>query len=115
MGAMWHGEEGWIHVSRRGLWGSSPELMEDIIPEEKIYHSTDHYQNFIDCVKSREQTNTPARTAHNSISVALIGEIAMLTGEKLQWDYKNEKFKGNERANRLLIRPMRAPWEIPAI
>lgn len=115
MGAMWFGENGWIHVSRRGLWASKPELLEDIEPEIDIYHSPDHYRTFIDCVKSRKETNTPARYAHNSISVALLGEIAMLTGEKLKWDASEEKFIENDNANRLLIRPMRAPWEIPAI
>ncbi|MQY79531.1 MAG: hypothetical protein GH151_10115 [Bacteroidetes bacterium] len=32
-------------------------------------------------------------------TVELIGEIAMLTGKKLQWDPVKEQFIGNEIAN----------------
>ncbi len=117
MGPVWYGEKGWIHVNRSGLWASKPELLK--VPESelktKIYNSTDHWQNFLDCVKTREKTITPAEVAHNSISVALIGEIAMLTGEELQWDAKNEQFTNSEYANRLLGRPFRSPWKMPKI
>ncbi len=115
MGTVWYGENGWIHVNRQGLYASNPEWLN--IPEselkEAVYISNDHQQNFIDCVRSRKPTITPVATAHNSISVALIGEIAMLTSEKLKWDYKQERFTNSEYANRLLSRPFRAPWEIP--
>ena len=117
MGTVWHGEKGWIHVNRSGLWASNPDFLK--VPENelktKIYNSTDHWQNFLDCVKSREKTITPAEVAHNSISVALIGEIAMLTGEELKWDAKNEQFTNSEHANRLLSRPFRSPWAMPKI
>ncbi len=117
MGAVWYGEKGWIHVNRQGLWASNPEWLK--IPEknltQEVYVSNDHHQNFIDCVKTRKATITPVATAHNSISVALIGEIAMLTGEKLNWDYKKERFTNSEYANRLLYRPFRSPWEMPKI
>ena len=117
MGTVWYGEKGWIQVNRSGLWASKPEFLK--IPESelktKIYKSTDHWQNFLDCVKSREKTITPAEVAHNSISVALIGEIAMLTGEELKWDAKNEQFTNSDYANRLLSRPFRSPWAMPKI
>jgi len=117
MGTVWFGEKGWIHVNRSGLWASDPKFLK--IPEKelsvKVYKSTDHWQNFLDCVKTREKTITPVDTAHNSISVALLGEIAMLTEEELNWDVKSEKFTNSDIANRLLSRPYRAPWQIPSL
>ena len=117
MGTVWYGDKGWIHVKRGGLWASNPEFLK--IPEKdletKLYNSPDHWRNFLDCVKSREKTITPVEVAHNSISVALMGEIAMLTGEDLKWDAKNERFSNSENANRLLSRPYRAPWTMPKI
>jgi len=115
MGTVWYGEKGWIHVSRHGLWASNPEFLkiEEKDLSTKIYKSTNHIQNFIDCIKSRKATITPAETAHRSISVALIGEIAMQTGEQLKWDYKKERFTNSEYANRLLQRPFRSPWKLP--
>ncbi len=112
MGTVWYGEKGWIHVSRAGIWASDAKLLETEITNP-IYKSTDHWNNFIDCIKSGKETITPAHIAHNSISVALLGEIAMLTNEKLKWDAKNEQFTNSDRANNMLSRPFRAPWSLP--
>jgi predicted dehydrogenase len=112
MGTAWYGDEGWIYVARGNkLEASDPLILEKEIPEEgKLYYSRDHHQNFLDCVQSRETTITPAQTAHRSISVGLLCEIAMLTGKKLNWDPEKEEFTNSEIANRLLFRPFRAPW-----
>jgi predicted dehydrogenase len=114
MGAMWYGEKGWIHVNRGGLHAEPESILKEVIgPDEiKLYNSRDHTQNFLDCVKSRKETITPVEIAHRSISVGLLGEIAMLTGEKLKWDPEKEIFLNSERGNRLLSRPMRAPWHM---
>jgi predicted dehydrogenase len=117
MGPCWFGEKGWILVNRSGLWASDPSFLK--VPEKdlktKLYKSDDHWQNFLDSVKTRERTITPVETAHNSISVALIGEIAMMTEQELLWDRKTETFTNSDYANRLLSRPFRAPWKMPAI
>ena len=113
MGACWYGENGqWIHVKRGGMKASSPEILKTVLgPNDKrLYKSTDHKQNFLDCIKSRQKTITPVETAHRSISAGLLGEIAMLTGRDLKWDPVKETFIGDEAANRYLSRPMRAPW-----
>jgi predicted dehydrogenase len=114
MGAMWYGEKGWIHVNRGGLKAEPKSVLDEVIgPDEiKLYNSREHTQNFLDCVKSRKETITPVEIAHRSISVGLLGEIAMLTGEKLKWDPEKEIFLNSDKANRLLSRPMRAPWHI---
>ena len=113
MGTCWYGEDGkWIHVRRGGASASSPELLKTKLgPNDKrLYKSTDHKQNFLDCVKSRTETVTPVETAHRSISAGLLGEIAMLTGRDLKWDPVKEVFIGDEAANRYLSRPFRKPW-----
>ncbi|MHC5156635.1 MAG: Gfo/Idh/MocA family protein, partial [Planctomycetota bacterium] len=113
-GACWYGEKGWIHVSRRGIWTSDPKLLrEQIGPHEtRLYKSENHFRNFIDCVKTRKETITPAEIAHRSISVGLLGEIAIQTGRKLKWDPEMEQFIGDDEANRYLMRPYRAPWHL---
>jgi hypothetical protein len=114
MGTIWYGEKGWIYV-RRGRLEAEPKsiLDERIGPNEiKLYESRDHQRNFLDCVKSRQLTITPVEIAHRSISVGLLGEIAMLTERKLQWDPEKEIFLNDEQANRMLSRPMRSPWHL---
>ena len=88
-------------------------LKEVIGPEEiKLYRSRDHKQNFLDCVKNRKETIAPAEVAHRSISIGLLGEIAMLTKRKLRWDPDKEVFLNDEQANRMLSHPMRSPWHL---
>ncbi|MCF7957105.1 MAG: gfo/Idh/MocA family oxidoreductase [Phycisphaerae bacterium] len=115
MGACWYGENGqWIHVNRGGHSASSPDILKTRLgPNDKrLYKSTDHHQNFLDCVKTRKETITPVETAHRSISAGLLGEIAMQTGRDLKWDPVNETFIGDPEANRYLSRPMRTPWAL---
>jgi hypothetical protein len=116
-GATWYGEKGWINVDRGRLIASDPKILEEVIGENEIhpYKSINHVGNFLECVKSRGETVAPVEIAHRSISVGLLGEIAMTTGQKFQWDPVKEEIIGNPVASRLLVRPYREPWELPKI
>jgi predicted dehydrogenase len=114
MGTVWYGEKGWVHVDRGRQATNPPELWKETIgPDEiRLYHSRDHQQNFLDCVKSRAKTITPVEVACRSISVGLLGEIAMLLERKVRWDPEKEEFVNDPEAARMLSRPMRAPWHL---
>jgi len=113
-GTKWYGDKGWIYVRRGRLEAEPKSVLDEVIgPDEiKLYRSRDHKQNFVDCVKSRKETIAPAEVGHRSISVGLLGEIAMLTEQKLRWNPDNEVFLNSDQANRMLSRPMRAPWHL---
>jgi DNA polymerase III sliding clamp (beta) subunit (PCNA family) len=82
-------------------------------PEEiQLIKSTDHHQNFLDCVRSRQLTITPCEVAHRSASVGHIGLISLRLGRKLRWDPEREHFIDDPEADRLLGRTMRAPYSI---
>ena len=114
MGTVWYGEKGWIHVDRGRQATNPPELWNEKIGpgEMRLYESRDHQQNFLDCVKTRKKTITPIEVAYRSISVGHLGEIAMLLGRKVQWDPDKQVFVNDDVANRMLSRPMRAPWHL---
>ncbi len=114
MGTVWYGEKGWVHVDRGRQATNPSELWNETIGpnEDRLYESRDHHQNFLDCVKSRRKTITPIEIAHRSISVGLLGEIAMLLERKLRWDPDKEQFVNDPEATRLLSRPMRSPWHL---
>ncbi len=116
MGTLWKGTNGWIHVTRGKISASDDNILNERIGKNEIslYKSDNHRQNFIDCVKSRKETIAPAETGHRSISVAHLGEIAMITRQKLYWDPQKEKFADNNiYATRLLKKPYRQPWVFP--
>jgi predicted dehydrogenase len=118
MGVVWYGENGWIHVDRGNvLTASKPELISEELGANKkaLYQSEDHWGNFLDCIRNHKETIAPVEVAHRSISVGLLGEIAMTTKQKIQWDPAKEQIINNAEASKMLMRNFRAPWRIPAI
>lgn len=116
-GVIFRGEGGWIFVSRRAIRASEPRLIEQPLPADaqRLYLSTNHMKNFIDCVKSREKPICDVEIGHRSVSVCHLGNIAIRVGKALQWNPEQERFHGVNavEANALLSRPMRAPWKLP--
>jgi predicted dehydrogenase len=113
-GTKWIGDRGWVYV-RRGRIDAEPKrlLKEKIGSDEiKLYDSGGHKRNFIDCVFSRRETICPAEVGHRSISVGLLGEIAMLTGRRIRWDPEREEIIGDPGASALLGRSYREPWQL---
>ena len=116
MGTTWYGDKGWVHTDRGNrLTASQPSILDEVIGENEIhlYKSENHWQNFIDCIHTGKPAIAPIEVAYRAISVALLGEIAMTTGETIKWDPEKEEIVGNPRAGRLLARPYRKPWTLP--
>ena len=115
MGTCWYGDKGWLHVTRdQPLHTDRPSILDEVIGPNEIhlYQSNNHHRNFLDCIKTRRETVTPAEIAHRSLTPALLGEIAMQTGRKLRWDPDKEVIIGDEEASKMLSRPMRSPWHL---
>ncbi|HPN35590.1 MAG TPA: Gfo/Idh/MocA family oxidoreductase [bacterium] len=114
MGVRFEGEQGWIHVDRGFIEANPSSLLRIRIRPEEVHLtvSTDHHQNFLDCVLSRKKTVAPVETAHHSIMVAHLGLAAIKLGRKLKWDNVRERFIDDAQADRLLSRAMRSPWRI---
>lgn len=111
-GVTFEGTEGSLWANRGNHEASDPAILESVIGDDeiKLYKSDNHYRNFIDCVYSREQPIAPVEVAHRSITIAHLGNIAMMLEKDMEWDPVNEKVLNNDNANRMLSRPMRAPW-----
>ncbi len=115
MGCKWTGEDGrWIYVTRGATDASPKSLLEERIgPDEaQLYKSTSHHRNFIDCVKTRQPTVTPAETAHRSACIGHLGNIAMRLGRTIRWDPVHEKILNDPGAESLLGHPLRSPWHL---
>jgi len=92
-GVKWIGTEGWVWVDREGFDGSNPawkqgKHLSRELRKVKLYTSSDHQQNFLDCVRTRQCTVTPVEVGHNSAIPGHLCHIAMLTGRKIRWDAK---------------------------
>ena len=115
-GVLFVGEDGkWIFVCRSGITASDPKLLSEPLPADatRLYPSTNHMANFLDCVKTRKPTTCTAEVGYRSVTVCHLGAIALRSGKKLTWDPKAERF-ADEGMNKWLGRPMRAPWKLEA-
>jgi predicted dehydrogenase len=118
MGVTFEGTEGKIYVDRGKLEAEPKSLLDSQISPVGIhlYQSNNHFRNFVDCVASRQPTAAPVEVAHRSITICHLGNIAMRLGrEKLRWDPRSEQIIGDDEAAKMLSRPYRAPWILPAI
>jgi len=114
-GIRFEGAEGWLCCGWDTIEASSPRLLQEPIGPNEIRLRTcpqREQRDFLDCVKTREDTYAPAETGHRSITISHIGLIAMTLGRKLRWDPDRERFVNDVQANLMLDRPKRAPWTI---
>ena len=86
-----------------------PEIPNLDVPE------SNHFQNFIDCVRSRrrEDLNCEVEQGHLSTSLCHLANIAYRVGRKLEFDSQSETFSDDEAANALLTREYREPYVMP--
>ena len=76
-----------------------------------------HYQNFVDCIKSRKQEELIAdvEEGHRSALLCHLANISYRTGRRLEFDPKTETFSNDTEANQLLGREYRSGYELPKI
>lgn len=113
-GVTFEGAEGSVWADRGRHDANPKSLLESVIGPNEIhlYRSDDHARNFIDCVLSRNEPVAPIETAHRSITIGHLGNIAMRLGRDLKWDPDAERFVDDEEAQRMASRAMRSPWRV---
>lgn len=113
-GARFVGTEGWIAVDRENLIASNPAILKMPLDPNgpRLYRADSHSGNFLDCVRTRQQTICDVETAHRSISAVLLGGIALQLQRPLKWNPQTEQFIDDVEANRLLTTTFRTPWVI---
>lgn len=113
-GTRWIGERGWVWVDRGGLDAEPKQLLRETIGagEINLPRSPGHHRNFLDSVKSRQPTLTPAEVAHRSATPGHLGQIAMRLGRRIRWNPDTEEIIGDPVATRMLGAAMREPWRL---
>jgi predicted dehydrogenase len=113
-GCTFVGTNGLIYVDR-GIITSQPEsiVKEPLAKDAKrVYYATDHRGNWLECIRTQKETICPAEVGHRSASVCMLGNIGYWLRRPLRWDPKEERFVGDDEANKQLSREMRAPWKL---
>ena len=78
--------------------------------------SSPHMQNFIDCVRSRQQTIAPIEAGVSSAVFCCLCNIAYELGRPVKWNPATRTFVGNDKeaaAHRLYYYEYRKPYVLP--
>jgi predicted dehydrogenase len=113
-GTAFEGTAGWVVVDRARIQAHPKELL-DIQwgpNDTRLYESSNHVRNLLDCVRTRQDTICPIDVAVQADTLCHVSDIAIRTGQKLRWDPARERFVENDAANRRLVRAMRSPWRL---
>jgi len=131
-GATFYGEKGTLKVSVYSydfipLGGGEPvhrnvtyELEE--YPEDKTEKDLEkhvapairyHMKNFLHAIDTRTKPVSTIEEGYISTASCILANNAMKLGRTLTWDAQEQQVLNDDEANRLLVRPYRAPWHHP--
>ena len=116
-GCIFEGEKGLLYVNRGVVRVWPEEVFEEPIKDTDVhlYKSTQHFQNWLECIKTRKLPICDVAIGHRSASVCHLGNIAIRTGHKIQWDPVKEVIVGDAEAAKLTGKEYRAPWKLPQV
>jgi predicted dehydrogenase len=107
-------------VADRSGWELFPEMDENgykvpAIPKQNTGRENheEHVQNFLDCVRSRNEPNCPIENGRLVAMYAHMGNMALRTHSRLEWNSSTFSFGNNKEANELITPVYRKPWEFP--
>jgi hypothetical protein len=108
------GPDGWVQIRRGGIDAEPKSLLQSKIGEKDVHLITSprQDQNFVDCVKSRQQPVSNIVDAVRSDNISQLCDIAVRLKRKVTWDPKKEQIVGDAEAAKMLSRPLRAPWTL---
>jgi len=113
---IFYGTKGRVQTGRAGgkFQTDPPTLKDSVIGPDEIHLpvSTHHGQNLLDAIKTRTQPVSHITDAVRSDTISHLGDIAIRTGRRIQYDPKAETIVGDDQAARMMDRPMRAPWRL---
>lgn len=122
-GIMFHGASGTLFLDRAGykIIPQMKQVDSGYIPKMEASECTDqpdphklHVRNFLDCMKSRKKPMSDIETGHRSSSTCILGNVAIRSQERLEWDSQSERIINSAQPNTYLTKEYRAPWQLPA-
>jgi predicted dehydrogenase len=121
-GIRFYGSKGTLYVDRRGykiepvLGGCEPRELGGQVEGDM---NKAHWQNFVDCIKSRKDPICYAESAFNTAAVCHMGTTAYVAGGHFGWDADKQRFtspdrKAEKKANNWAYREYQNGWSLKA-
>ncbi len=119
-GILFHGTDGTLFVDR-SRYELIPEkrregdqAVDRTQPEEgknSNNQGLSHWQNFVECIRSRQRPVSDIEEGHHSTAMALLGNVAFRSRQRVEWDPQTET-TSNKEAQPYLRRQYRSPWQL---
>jgi predicted dehydrogenase len=126
-GIEFHGTDAMMFVDREGfqVFPEHTELKERFAEPKSVAKTAEmkmeraddglanHVANMLECMKTRKLSQTDIEYGYHSTSACLLGNVALRSKERLEWDVAGQRLsKGGPAAQKLLSREYRAPWRL---
>jgi hypothetical protein len=110
-----YGTNGLMYLGRHGGgWQVIGADSKVIAQDGGVFPDVEHQKNFIESLRTRKKPNGSVEQGHLSASLVHLGNIAYRVGNKqLYFDGENERFIGNDDANKLLKTSYRDNYIMP--
>jgi predicted dehydrogenase len=114
-GAEFIGDKGTFIVDRNG-YQYFPESKDAETPPKLEKKDSTHWQNFLDCVRSRKQPASDIASMAKTTMVCLLGNIALQSGKTLEWDTQAQDVANHADVKHCISyqREYRKPWKLKA-
>ncbi len=116
-GTLFKGGKGTLFVTRGAVESEPEEILDEPLGanDVRLYSSTDHHQNWLDCIKTRRDPICSVEIGHRSATICHLGNIAVRSGKKIQWDPQKEVVVGDAELASQISRAYRKPWTLPRL
>ena len=113
-GALYVDDRGYEIVPERGGQFQDPEPRMDPVQGKTDDGdlTVQNIANFLECIKTRETPLADVEIGHRSTTFSHLGNIALASKSRIDWDAANERITNNEEANSLLHYEYREPWKL---
>ncbi|MBV6503278.1 MAG: Inositol 2-dehydrogenase/D-chiro-inositol 3-dehydrogenase [Fimbriimonadales bacterium] len=98
----------------RGGWTLLDADGNELPKEQAPPAPTDHWRNFLDCVKNRRTPRADLHSVAQTTIVCHLINAALMSGDTVRWDKKKMDIVGGAGKNTMAYsRPYRRPWSLP--
>ena len=116
-GTTFEGEKGKVYVTRGKIevtldGEKVPDPYKLATGDMKLYVSSNHHKDWLDCIKTRKLPVCDVEIGHRSATVCHLGNIAIRTGRKITWDPAKEVIVGDTDAAKMAGKAYREPWKL---
>jgi predicted dehydrogenase len=114
IGNIFYGSKGYMAIEGYVAYKSFLGPMHE--PGPAMTQGGNNWQNFIDALRSRKQSDLNAEVEEGAISATLVhlANISYRVGRSLTFDAEKYQVVGDSQANALFTRKYRAPFVVPA-